>query len=181
MEKQKQKLPSFSAIQEEIQTILETYNGADGENGEYSMQLTDEQRKEIDSYLEMLGTQEAAKVDGFAQYIRIREAQAKALKAEADRLMKRARTMENTMNYLKAKYLGIMEKHGLTKVSGNAYTISRLTRKIVKVVDEKLIPPMLMRENTTREPIKQDIMALLKIGKDVPGCQLSESTSLQVR
>lgn len=177
----KQKLPSFAAIQDEIQNILETFDSADNDLGEYSMQLNDEQRAELDAYLEMLGTQEAEKVDGFAQFLRMSEAQAAALKAEADRLLKRAKSLENTQNFLKMRYLHVMEQHGLKKVSGKTYTISRLARKVVQIVDEKIIPDDLKVIKTTKEPAKKDIMALLKIGKEVPGCQIAESVSLQVK
>ena len=177
----KQKLPSFAAIQAEIENILETYDSSDNDLGEYSMQLNDDQRTELDAYLELLGTQEAEKVDGFAQFIRMSEAQQAALKAEADRLLKRAKTLENTRNYLKMRYLQVMEKHGLKKISGSTYTLSRRSTKCVQINNEEDIPDDLWREKVTREPAKQDIMALLKIGKEVPGCQLAESVSLQVR
>lgn len=177
----KQKLPSFAAIQAEIENILETYDSTDNDLGEYSIHLNDEQREELDAYIEMLGTQEAEKVDGFAQFLRMSEAQAAALKAESDRLLKRAKTLENTQNFLKSKYLGIMEQHGLKKVSGKTYTISRLARKVVQIVDEKLIPEELKVTKTTSEPAKKDIMTLLKNGQEVPGCRIAESVSLQVR
>lgn len=177
----KQKLPSFSAIQAEIENILETYDSTENDLGEYSMQLNDEQRAELDAYLEMLGTQESAKVDGFAQFLKMSEAQQAALKAEADRLAKRAKALENTRNFLKMRYLQVMEQHGLKKVSGQTYTLSRRASKVVQIVEENAIPAELWRVKTIREPAKQDIMALLKIGKEVPGCQLAESVSLQVR
>ena len=177
----KQKLPSFEAIQSEIQNILETYDNTDNDLDEYSMQLNEEQQAELDAYLEMLGTQESEKVDGFAQFIKMSEAQQSALKAEADRLLKRARSIENTRNFLKSRYLEVMERHGLKKVSGSSYTLSRRATKCVQILEEDVIPEELWRVKTTREPAKQDIMALLKSGKDVPGCQLAESVSLQVR
>ena len=177
----KQKLPSFEAIQAEIQNILETYDSTENDLGEYSMQLNEEQQAELDAYLEMLGTQEAEKVDGFAQFLRMSEAQQASLKSEADRLTKRAKSLENTRNYLKMRYLQVMERHGLKKVSGSTYTLSRRATKCVHILSEKDIPSELWREKVTREPAKQDIMALLKIGKEVPGCQLAESVSLQVK
>ena len=177
----KQKLPSFEAIQYEIQNILETYDSPENDMGEYSLQLNEEQQAELDDYLEMLGTQEAEKVDGFAQFLKISEAQQAALKAEADRLAKRAKSLENTRNYLKMRYLQVMEKHGLKKVSGSTYTLSRRATKCVQIINENDIPDDLWREKVPREPAKQDIMALLKSGKEVPGCQLEESVSLQVR
>ena len=177
----KQKLPSFEAIQSEIQNILETFDSTENDLGEYSMQLNEEQQAELDAYLEMLGTQEEEKVDGFAQFIKMSESQQAALKAEADRLLKRARSIENTRNYLKMRYLQVMEKHGLKKVAGQAYTLSSRVTKCVQILEEDVIPEELWRVKTTREPAKQDIMALLKSGKEVPGCQLAESVSLQVR
>ena len=178
---EKQKLPSFESIQAEIQNILETYDSADNDLGEYSLTLNEDQQAELDAYLEMLGTQEAEKVDGFAQFIRISEAQTTALKSEADRLMKRAKTLENTRNYLKMRYLQVMEKHGLKKISGNTYTLSRRVTKCVQIVDESIVPAGVKREKTIVEPDKRIIMELLKDGQQVPGCQLAESVSLQVR
>ena len=177
----KQKLPSFESIQAEIQNILETYDSADNDLGEYSLTLNEDQQAELDAYLEMLGTQEAEKVDGFAQFIRMSEAQQSALKSEADRLMKRAKTLENTRNYLKMRYLQVMEKHGLKKISGKAYTLYRRATKCVQIVDESIVPAGVKREKTIVEPDKRIIMELLKDGQQVPGCQLAESVSLQVR
>ena len=177
----KQKLPSFSAIQSEIENILETYDNPNNDLGEYSMQLNDEQRAELDAYLEMLGTQEAEKVDGFAQFIKMSESQQAALKAEADRLLKRARSIENTRNFLKSRYLEVMERHGLKKVSGRTYTLSRRATKCVQIVDESIVPVGVKREKTIVEPDKRVIMEMLKDGKEVPGCQLAESVSLQVK
>lgn len=177
----KQKLPSFEAIQSEIQNILETFDSAENDLGEYSMQLNDEQRAELDAYLEVLGTQEAEKVDGFAQFLRMSEAQQAALKAEADRLTKRAKTLENTRNYLKMRYLQVMEQHGLKKVSGSTYTLSRRATKCVQIIDETIIPAGVKREKHIVEPDKRIIMELLRCGQEVPGCQLAESVSLQVK
>lgn len=177
----KQKLPSFEGIQMEIQNILETFDSNANDLDEYSTELNPEQMAELDDYLEALGVQEAQKVDGFGQFLRMSEAQEASLKAEADRLRKRAKTLENTRNYLKMRYLQVMEQHGLKKVAGSVYTLSRRATKVVQIMDEKALPADLWREKVTREPAKTDIMALLKIGQEVPGCALSESYSLQVR
>ena len=178
---EKQKLPSFESIQAEIQNILETYDSADNDLGEYSLTLNEDQQAELDAYLEMLGTQEAEKVDGFAQFIKMSEAQQSALKAEADRLLKRARSIENTRNFLKMRYLQVMDNHGIKKVSGRTYTLSRRTTKCVQIVDESIVPSGVKREKTIVEPDKRIIMELLKDGHEVPGCQLAESVSLQVK
>ena len=178
---EKQKLPSFEAIQAEIQNILETYDNPNNDLGEYSLTLNEDQQAELDAYLEMLGTQESEKVDGFAQFIKMSEAQQAALKAEADRLLKRAKALENTRNFLKSRYLEVMERHGLRKVSGSTYTLSRRATKCVQINNEEDIPDELWREKVTREPDKRVIMEMLKDGHEVPGCQLAESVSLQVR
>ena len=178
---EKQKLPSFEAIQAEIQNILETYDNPNNDLGEYSLTLNEDQQAELDAYLEMLGTQEAEKVDGFAQFIRMSEAQQAALKAEADRLLKRAKALENTRNYLKMRYLQVMEKHGLKKVSGSTYTLSRRATKCVQIVDESIVPAVVKRKKIIEEPDKRSILEMLKSGLDVPGCQLAESVSLQVK
>lgn len=159
---------------------METFGSADTFET-YSPELNAEQMAGLDDYLDALGVQEAHKVDGFGQFLRISEAQEAALKAESDRLRKRAKTLENIRNYLKMRYLQVMEQYGLKKVSGAVYTLSRRATQVVRVLDEKALPAALWREKITREPAKTDIMALLKSGKDVPGCALGESISLQVR
>ncbi len=161
--------PSFADIQEEIQNILDTF-----EDGQ-------ETSPELDAYIDDLAAQESDKVDGFGQFLRMSEAQEDAFKAEADRLRRRAKTLENTRNYLKMRYLQTMEQHGLQKIKGQVYTLSRRATKVVQILDEKAIPADFLRVKTTIEPAKTDILASLKIGKPVPGCALGESYSLQVR
>ena len=177
----KQKLPSFANIEEEIQNILDTFDSPENDLTEYSTDLNDAQKQELDDYLSMLAGQEADKADGFGQFIIMQKKKIECLKEEAARLAQRAKSIENTMHYLKTSYLQTMEKHGIKKIQGSIYTLSRRASKVVVIEDEKLIPPELWREKITREPMKQDIKALISVGNQVPGCRLGESVSLQVR
>lgn len=177
----KQKLPSFANIQDEIQNILDTFDSPENDLTEYSTELNDAQKQELDDYLTLLAEQESDKVDGFGQYLLMQKKKMEDLKEESSRLAQRAKSIDNTCNYLKTRYLQIMEKHGLKKVQGKLYTLSRRCSKVVVIEDEKLLPQELWREKVTREPMRQDIKALLSVGKKVPGCRLGESVSLQVR
>ena len=177
----KKKLPSFANIEEEIQNILDTFDSPENDITEYSTELNDAQKQELDDYISMLAEQESDKVDGFGQYLIMQKKEMEDMKEEAARLAQRAKSMENTMNYLKAGYLSTMERHGIKKIQGRIYTLSRRVSKVVVIEDEKLLHQELLREKVTREPMKQDIKALLSIGKEVPGCRLGESVSLQVR
>lgn len=106
-------MPTFDQIQTEILAMISIPDE----------ELTDDQRAMMDAYLDELGRQEAAKVDAFAQFLKIQAATADACKKEASRLSDKARTAENRIAWLKAKYLDIMQANGLRKVQGNAYTL----------------------------------------------------------
>ena len=66
----RQKAPTFDDIQTEIAAMLDIPDE----------ELTDEQRQVMEDYLDELGVAEAAKVDGFAQFIRLETASAEAMK-----------------------------------------------------------------------------------------------------
>ena len=78
-------MPNFADIQAEIAAMLDIPDE----------ELTDEQRQVMEDYLDELGVAEAAKVDGFAQFIRLETASAEAMKEESKRLAAKAKTKEN--------------------------------------------------------------------------------------
>ena len=173
---------TFEQIEEEIQTILDSFGDVEiGEAHDESEELSEEQKAALDQYLEELGTEEKQKVDAFAQFCRMSDAQIKALRTEAARLESRARSRENTVKFLKSQYLGIMEKHGTKKIAGDMYTMSRRATKVCVIDDEQLIPADYITVKTTIAPAKKDILFSLKTGTPVPGCHMGESYSLSIR
>lgn len=165
-------MPTFKDIQDEIRNILDIPDE----------ELTDEQRAAVEDYLNELGQQEASKVDGFAQFVRLEEARAKAMKEEAKRLTSRAKTAEGRLSYLKAQYLGIMHSNGLRKVQGNAYTLSvRESKAVVVPEDPSGLDEIFLRRKEIVEADKAVIKEALAAGQSIPGCELRTNYSLQIR
>jgi len=161
----------FKDIEEEIRNMLEI-----------SDELTPEQQKEMDAYLNELAGQESDKIDAFAAFIREETARSLYFKEESNRLAQKAKTAEERIGFLKNRYLGIMQTNGVSKIKGNAYTIS--IRKIPHVVvDENAeLDALYMRIiPEKREPDKVVIREALKGGVVIPGCRLEQTDSLQIR
>lgn len=171
-------MASFTEIQEEIAAMLSLSDE----------ELSDEQRSTMDAYLDELAGQEADKIDGFAQFIKIQSSLAEACKQEAQRPASKARAAENHIAWLKGRYLAIMIAHGLKKVQGNAYTLSTRQSEFVHVLDTeanlaaiKAVNPDCVRTTVTVKPDKTVIRDMLKQGIELPGCELGKSVSLQIR
>ena len=160
----------FADIQEEIANMLDVPD----------TELSEEQIEIMNSYLDELATQEESKVDSFGQFLRIESARAEALRAESQRLAARARAAENRINFLKMKYMQIMDQHGLKKVNGQVYSISVRTTDVVQITDEAALPPQYITEKITTAPDKTALRDALKAGAAVPGAQLAKSYSLRV-
>lgn len=161
---------TFSQIQDEIRNMLDVPDD----------ELTDEQREVMCSYLDMLGDQERAKVDAFAQFVRIESARAEALKVEAARLASKARTAANRISFLKERYLDAMQRNGLTNVRGQVYALSVRATDVVTITNETILPERFVVEKTTIMPDKMAIKDALKKGEAIPGAILDKSYSLRV-
>ena len=98
-------MPTFAEIQEEIASMLDIPDE----------QLDEEQKQIMDSYLNELAAQEAGKIDGFSQFIRLQSEHVEACKNESKRLLERAKTAERRIQSLKNYYTGEMLRRGLKK------------------------------------------------------------------
>lgn len=161
----------FSAIQAEIATMLDV---ADDD-------LTPEQREAMDEYLNELASQEADKVDAFAAFVREQTNRAEYLKAEGQRIVNRARSIESRIDSLKAHYLYIMKVNGLSRVAGATYTLTTRKSSRVDVPDVSALPEVYRVTKTEVSADKKAIAAALKAGEAVPGASLVEGVSLQIR
>ncbi|WP_300709686.1 siphovirus Gp157 family protein [uncultured Desulfovibrio sp.] len=165
-------MPTFDQIQQEISSMISLTDE----------ELTDEQRKTLNAYLDELGQQEAEKVDGFGQFIRLESARVEALKTESKRLAARAKTAESRIAYLKGRYAAIMHDNGLKKIQGNAYTIStRESTSVVVPEDISQLDDIFLRRKETVEADKTVIKEHLERGMTIPGCALKTSIGLQIR
>jgi hypothetical protein len=163
-------MPRFQEILEEISLMLEVSDD----------ELTEEQKATMDTYLDELAGQEADKVDGIGQWMRLETARAEALKAEATRLSNRAKSIQNRINWLKCGYLSSMERAGVKKVRGEVYTMSVRTTDIVRIVDEAVLPEEFVKVTKTTAPDKVALKSALKEGREIPGAELAKSMTLQI-
>lgn len=162
-------MPSLKDIEFEIASMLDV---ADEE-------LTEEQRLAMDAYLNELADAEASKVDGFAGFIKVQTARAKAIKEEAQRLAARAKAIENKIASMKQYYQFVLTQHDLTKLSGNVYTISLRNSKSVQVEDIDALPQEYKK--VTVEACKIEIKKALEAGTAIAGCSIVEKQSLNIR
>lgn len=174
-----QKKLSYEGIESAIEYIMEKMY--QGEDDEFTEALSVEQREELDALLNELFEARKEKADGIAQYILMEKDKIEALRKQSQRLAARARSKENTLNFLTYGWMSRMEQSGLKKVEGNTYTLSRRCTKVCKVIDESIIPDEWWNVTETRKPAKTDILNAMKSGKDIPGCQIGESYSLSAK
>ena len=165
--------PTFEHIQDEIAAMLAIPDD----------ELSDEQNAAMDAYLDMLGEQEAGKVDAFAFFLKEQAAKADFFREEGKRISDKARAIENKIAWLKGKYTEIMYRHGLKKISGDAYTISLRESESVRVPEDRLleIPPEFLVEKYSVAPDKTAIKAALEEGREVPGCSIQKNFYLNIR
>ena len=158
-------MATFEQIQEEIGSMLAIPDE----------ELTLEQRTAMSAYFDELGKQEADKVDGFSQFVRLETARADAMMEESKRLAARAKTVKNRIDYLRGLYASIMLEHGVKKIQGNVYAISLSKSERVEVpASVNDLPPEFIRTKIeeTREADKVGIKAAIAAGREVPGCSV---------
>lgn len=163
-------MPKLANIMEEISNMLAVPDD----------ELTPEQQAVMDEYLDELGEQEAEKIDGFVAFMRKEAARASFMKEEAKRLNASARAIDNKLERFKTYYMGVMQAHGVTKISGKVYTASVRDTPRADVIEDQL-PEQWWNVKTTREPAKAEILKALKAGEVIPGASIGHSYSLITR
>ncbi|WP_278551804.1 siphovirus Gp157 family protein [Companilactobacillus farciminis] len=104
----------------------------------------------------------------------------KALKEEAKRFSARAKTIDNNRKNLKQSLQNTMELTGTEKIKTPEFTIYiQNNAPSVRIPDESKIPAYLTKTDIV--PDKTRIKQLLKEGKDVPGAELIQGSSLRIR
>ena len=93
----------------------------------------------------------------------------------------KAKTIENRMSWLKARYAEIMRQHGLKKVSGSLYSLSARPSQAVLVNDVNSLPEAYKSLKTEISANKIAIKEALLSGTEIPGCELITRASLQIR
>lgn len=121
----------------------------------------------------------AEKIEATALYLRELDAEAKAAKDEADRMIARVKSMQKRSDYLKAMLLDAL--HATGKVKTGRVTVSIRTTKAVEIAEGADLPEAYTTVKTTVSPNKVAIKQALLDGVEVPGCHIEERESVQIR
>lgn len=143
--------------------------------------VVDEETGEILSSdaLHAVEAQAAEKIEATALYLRELDAEAKAAKEEADRMLARVKSMQKRSDYLKAMLLDAL--HATGKVKTGRVTVSIRTTQAVSVDEGANLPEAYTTVKTTVSPNKVAIKQALLDGVEVPGCHIEERESVQIR
>lgn len=121
----------------------------------------------------------ADKIEATALYLRELDAEAKAAKEEADRMIARVKSMQKRSDYLKSMLLDAL--HATGKVKTGRVTVSIRTTQAVAVDEGTNLPEAYTTVKTTVSPNKVAIKQALLDGVEVPGCELIERESVSIR
>lgn len=121
----------------------------------------------------------ADKIEATALYLRELDAEAKAAKEEADRMLDRVKSMQKRSDYLKAMLLDAL--HATGKVKTGRVTVSIRTTKAVEIAEGADLPEAFQTVKTTVSPNKVAIKQALLDGVEVPGCSLEARESVSIR
>lgn len=129
--------------------------------------------------LHAVEAQAAEKVEATALYLRELDAEAKAAKEEADRMLARVKSMQKRSDYLKSMLLEAL--HATGKVKTGRVTVSIRTTKAVEIAEGADLPEAYTTVKTTVSPNKVAIKQALLDGVEVPGCSLEARESVSIR
>ena len=136
--------------------------------------------EDVKQRLELLEIDKAEKVDGWCYYIKQRTAEIEAAKAVVKVAQDRVKAAENALKATKDCLMELMhgEKHKSVNntlyYTHNASVVLDEGKTVLDVDDDYL---------TYSEPTlnKAKIKAALKLGKEIPGVHLEESTSMVIK
>ena len=121
----------------------------------------------------------ADKIEATALYLRELDAEAKAAKEEADRMLARVKSMQKRSDYIKSMLLEAL--HATGKVKTARVTVSIRTTQAVEVSEGADLPEAYTTVKTTVSPNKVAIKQALLDGVEVSGCHLEARESVSIR
>lgn len=121
----------------------------------------------------------ADKIEATALYLRELDAEAKAAKDEADRMIARVKSMQKRSDYLKAMLIDAL--HATGKVKTARVSVSIRTSKAIEVADGVTLPDAFVTVRTTTTPNKTALKEAIEAGADIEGVRLVERESVQIR
>lgn len=159
-------------IKEEIRHLLENlYTEAD-EDGCVS--------DETMAALEALNEAKEDKMESIALYYKEMQAEADAIKAEAENLANRAKSTQKKADSLKAYLSRILQEDGMEKFSTARVKVTFRSSEAV-IVDEDNVSKTYLKKNIKYVADKTAIKEALKAGKKVKGAYLETRNNIQIK
>ena len=161
-------------INSQINNLMDIiFDSVDEETGEVDPELM--------AQLSTLNLERDQKLDNIGAYIKNLDAEAKAIKDEMDALKKRLDQKKKKIESLKEYVAQDMLHNGDTKKESARVVFSFRKSKAVEITDETLIPKDFLTIKTEVKPDKVEIKHAIDAGKEVPGAELVERQSLQIK
>ena len=148
------------------------------------MEDPDADEQIIQDTLEAIGGEIEAKADGYAMVLRQMDADAKAIKAEEDRLYARRKSLENRSTYLKTALQTAMELTGKTKFKTALFSFNIQKNPASVAIDSEADVPAEYWIAQEPKLDKKGIIEFLKGLDGNDGCawaHLTQSESLRIR
>lgn len=131
--------------------------------------------------LEELTEARDTKIENIALYIKEMEAQAEAIKAEADRLTARAKSAQKKADRLRAYLTMNLQRESMDKFETSRCQISFRKSEVVSIPDENYLPKKYLTKKVTYAPDKKAIKEELKAGKAVRGATIITKQNIQIK
>jgi hypothetical protein len=136
----------------------------------------------VNDTLEALTGELEDKAVNVAKFLRNMEAMAEAIKAAEADMVKRRKTLENRVQWLKDYLKGNMERTGITKIECPYFKLSvQNNPAAVHIVDEEAIPAEFKEQVVSWKIDKAAIKKAVQAGQTVPGVSLSSGTRLVIK
>jgi len=156
---------------DEFQALLRVIEDNEGELSE-----------ETEVQLDAISAAFDQKIENVAKIVREREADVVKFKAEAERMMKHARTAESQARWLKQYLLEQMARVGVDRVEGDHLKVAIQNSPPSCIVDFDSLPEKFHRIiPERREADKKEIIKALKSGEEVPGAELIIGQHIRIR
>lgn len=128
--------------------------------------------------LESLGANNA--IEDVIKAIRNYQAEAEALKAEADKLTVKRKAAEHAADKLKSMLMDYMSRTEQKSLSAGLFKVSKGSTKAVSIYDEKALPGIYLVEQPPK-PDKAAMLQALKSGEEIPGAELITNEHIKIK
>ena len=128
--------------------------------------------------LAAMGTEE--KLESYCKVIRQLEADTEMLKAEKDRIEKKKKAVDNSVDRMKKAVVDFMKAQGTDKATAGTFSVALSKSKAVNVLDESKVPKKYFIKQDPKLD-KKTIRELLMQGEKVRGCELQTNEGVRIK